>query len=58
MFSSRVKGNLTIWAIIVAVFLAPILIIGLVRNIWDDGWFWGTIQVVVLILVLRFFGCI
>ena len=58
MFSDRFKGNLTIWAIIIAILLAPIIIIGFIRSIWDDGWFWGTLQVVVLIVVLRFFGVI
>jgi hypothetical protein len=58
MFSNRVKGNLTIWAIIIAIILAPLVLIGLARNIWDSGWFWGTIQVVWLVVVLRFFGVI
>ena len=54
--TDRLKGNLTIWSILLMVFFLPLIVLGVIFNIKENGWFWGSIQVLVLACILYFFS--
>lgn len=54
--TDRLKGNLTIWSILLTVFFLPLIVLGVIFNIKENGWFWGSIQVLVLAYILYFFS--
>jgi uncharacterized membrane protein len=56
--TDRLKGNLTIWGILLMVFFLPIIVLGVIFNIKENGWFWGTVQVLVVAYVIYFFSSI
>jgi len=54
--NNRLKGNLTIWGVLLVLFSLPIIVLGVLFNIKDNGWFWGSLQVLVAAyLILEFF---
>ena len=54
--TDRLKGNLTIWSILLMVFFLPLIVLGVIFNIKESGWFWGSIQVLVIVYILYFFS--
>ena len=54
--TDRLKGNLTIWSIILMVFFLPLIVLGVIFNIKENGWFWGSIQVLVIVYIIYFFS--
>ena len=56
--TNRLKGNLTIWGILLMVFLFPLIVLGVIFNIKENGWFWGTIQVLVVACIIYFFSSV
>jgi len=50
--TDRLKGNLTIWGILLMVFLFPVIVLGVIFNIKENGWFWGTVQVLVVAYIV------
>ncbi len=56
--ASRLRGNLTIWGVLLTVFFLPLIVLGVIFNIKENGWFWGTLQVAVVIYLLYFFSSI
>jgi hypothetical protein len=56
IMTDRLKGNLTIWSILLTVFFLPLIVLGVIFNIKENGWFWGSIQVLVLAYILYFFS--
>jgi len=53
--TSRLKGNLTIWGILLMVFFFPIILLGVIFNIKENGWFWGSVQVLVILYIINWF---
>ena len=53
MFSNRVKGNLTVWGVLLTVLFFPIIVLGLIFDIKDRGWFWGIVQVIITLCILN-----
>ncbi len=45
--TNRLKGNLTIWGILLMVFALPVIVLGVIFDLKDRGWFWGTITVLI-----------
>jgi hypothetical protein len=58
IMASRLRGNLTIWGVLLTVFFLPLIVLGVIFNIKENGWFWGTLQVAVVIYLLYFFSSI
>ena len=58
IMTDRLKGNLTIWGILLMVFFFPIIVLGVIFNIKENGWFWGTIQVLAVAYIIYFFSSI
>ena len=56
IMTDRLKGNLTIWSILLMVFFLPLIVLGVIFNIKESGWFWGSIQVLVIVYILYFFS--
>ena len=56
--TDRLKGNLTIWGILLTVFFLPIIVLGVIFNIKENGWFWGSIQVLVAAYIIYFFSSV
>lgn len=56
--TDRLKGNLTIWGILLMVFFLPIIVLGVIFNIKENGWFWGTVQVLVVAYIIYSFSSI
>lgn len=56
IMTNRLKGNLTIWSILLTVFFLPIIVLGVIFNIKENGWFWGSIQVLVIVYIVYFFS--
>jgi threonine/homoserine/homoserine lactone efflux protein len=56
--TDRLKGNLTIWGILLMVFFLPIIVLGVIFNIKENGWFWGTVQVLVVAYIIYFFSSV
>jgi hypothetical protein len=54
IMTDRLKGNLTIWSILLTVFFLPLIVLGVIFNIKESGWFWGTVKVLVVGYVLYF----
>jgi hypothetical protein len=56
IMTNRLKGNLTIWSILLTVFFLPLIVLGVIFNIKENGWFWGSIQVLVIVYIVYFFS--
>lgn len=56
--TNRLKGNLTIWGVLLTVFFLPLIVLGVIFNIKENGWFWGSLQVVFTVYVIYFFSSI
>jgi threonine/homoserine/homoserine lactone efflux protein len=54
--ASRLRGNLTIWGVLLTVFFLPLIVLGVIFNIKESGWFWGSIQILVIAYVIYFFS--
>ena len=54
--TNRLKGNLTIWGILLMVFFFPLIVLGVIFNIKENGWFWGSLQVVFAVYIIYFFS--
>ena len=53
MFSDRFKGNLIIWSILLTVFFLPIIVLGLIFDLKDRGWFWGIVEVLIFLFLVN-----
>ena len=53
--TDRLRGNLTIWGILLMVFFLPIIVLGVILNIKENGWFWGGLQVLVALYIINCF---
>ena len=58
IMTNRLKGNLTIWGVLLTVFFLPLIVLGVIFNIKENGWFWGSLQVVFTVYVIYFFSSI
>jgi len=56
--TDRLKGNLTIWGVLLTVFFLPLIVLGVILNIKENGWFWGSLQVVFMVYIIYFFSSI
>ena len=56
IMASRLRGNLTIWGVLLTVFFFPLIVLGVIFNIKENGWFWGSLQVAVMVYVIYFFS--
>ncbi len=53
--TDRLRGNLTIWGILLMVFFFPIIVLGVIFNIKENGWFWGGLQVLIVLYIINCF---
>jgi hypothetical protein len=53
MFSNRLRGNLTIWGILITVFFLPIIVLGVIFRLKELGWFWGIVYILLAIYIVR-----
>jgi hypothetical protein len=53
MFSNRLRGNLTIWGILITVFFLPIIVLGVIFKLKELGWFWGAVYILLAIYIVR-----
>lgn len=58
IMASRLRGNLTIWGVLLTVFFLPLIVLGVIFNIKENGWFWGSLQVVFTVYIIYFFSSI
>ena len=55
MKPSRLRNNLTAWGMILFLLFLPVVILGVIFDIRDKGWFWGTFQVLIILFIVNAF---
>ena len=51
--TNRLKGNLTIWGIILMVFALPVIVLGVIFELKEMGWFWGIVTVLLTLYIVN-----
>jgi hypothetical protein len=53
IMTNRLKGNLTIWGIILTVFALPVIVLGVIFELKEMGWFWGIVTVLLTLYMVN-----
>ena len=53
MFSNRFKGNLVVWGVLLTVLFFPIIVLGLIFDLKERGWFWGIVEVLIALYIVN-----
>ena len=53
IMTNRLKGNLTIWGIILMVFALPVIVLGVIFELKEMGWFWGIVTVLLTLYIVN-----
>jgi hypothetical protein len=52
--ANRLRGNLTVWGVILMVFALPMLVLGVIFELKEMGWFWGIVTVLLTLYIINF----
>ena len=51
--ANRLRGNLTVWGVLLMVFALPMIVLGLIFELKEMGWFWGIATILLTLYMVN-----